>query len=1168
MYLKKIEQVGEFGGGGALGHIYNNDMKSFLLLRQPTRDDVERVFARVEKFLHQEAIDRYCKLPDKSDLPMLFNLNYMSEKNGRQPRFVYIKRAVVAKELGVPDNTLPLELFQMLRQSGRAPDIAVSLLGKDYSRLCEIITNKTRELMNFPDLKEQYKFITEKVEYDDAPMKLLEILTDFERIESNRLTLRSAFASLLAFGSEGCILHPLSLWRGMYPGSGPVPQKYLETIAHPTLLSPSKRRDLHVFEAAVASKVRKSEQASTFRVGAALLHATTARLNELDPESVFSMMNAWQAHAYSSVDDKKLVTEARSFFVSCANVLAGVSSSLVNAKADLFHEDYRIVNNFTLRKQAEGIKRSPDFDFLRASAVAEFNSDVEEGGAANKATNKEAEFRSKLGQVPNRDLSLWADLLVDYVKQVPVSRSLSVITPIHIFCDWLIAHGYGIQSPNDLDRSDIARVAESTREVTFLEYLDSRYSESSATPSRAFGQASLFMDWYQSSKNSNFRNPFHKNDRPLLPSYDGKTSKESLPVRIISVMKQVLTENDWEWAKQFDADYRNIGAQEVWCPVRAVALYLLLEIPLRTIQVRLLDSGEGDELIYEPKLRKFVRNPQALGDRRIGVFREFTSGGKRFTGLHINTNKTQALYSASNRQGYDIMWENEGVINALTFLRDWQIRYNPLKEPVHVNSLSDTTLHAPEKVAKFVKPVYFLFRDKASKRTSPHEPISHQRIEMLYLHLLAAAEERLREEGNNVSLITEWEANGKTPKRAIVTLHSLRISGITNFAEAGVPLHILTEFLAGHSTILMNLWYQKFGFATVNAVISKAASTNMTEMAAAQFQRWISDQVENSQSFEVNSEDAFTDICRSLLAAGSVDAFGSMQKHPTGLWAMDIDGICPNGRTLCHEGGPRIGTKGWTRSTPVQGGRGNCPLCRYYVTGPMFLFGQIVKINVLIYHIQERSDEIVKLRNKLDDMQSSVEQNDTSVRKIAELRSAIEVIDHEITNGLDTWVKRYEYLMKSQELLNGGGVSLTSDVKNQLITSTDNNLAEVLQQDASRFTLLEFVSQACEIIEGVDVASAKYKKAKLLDMLLVREGKGPLFFALPEDDMLKVGNRVTRFMSDLIGDEGVSSLLAGQQSLAQAGIHDFESILAQSTSGVDLQSCVDDVHLLSEREDH
>ncbi|MBF4332699.1 hypothetical protein EAY29_20925, partial [Vibrio anguillarum] len=37
----------------------------------------------------------------------------------------------------------------------------------------------------------------------------------------------------------------------------------------------------------------------------------------------------------------------------------------------------------------------------------------------------------------------------------------------------------------------------------------------------------------------------------------------------------------------------------IWSPVRAMALYLKLQLPLRTFQVRMLDSGEADTWRYE-----------------------------------------------------------------------------------------------------------------------------------------------------------------------------------------------------------------------------------------------------------------------------------------------------------------------------------------------------------------------------------------------------------------------------------------------------------------------------------------------------------------------------------------------------------------------------------------
>ncbi|MCV5604413.1 integrase family protein, partial [Escherichia coli] len=53
---------------------------------------------------------------------------------------------------------------------------------------------------------------------------------------------------------------------------------------------------------------------------------------------------------------------------------------------------------------------------------------------------------------------------------------------------------------------------------------------------------------------------------------------------------------------------------ELWSPVRAVALYLKLELPLRTYQVRMLDSGEADTWRYEHVIQggRFVLNDSPL----------------------------------------------------------------------------------------------------------------------------------------------------------------------------------------------------------------------------------------------------------------------------------------------------------------------------------------------------------------------------------------------------------------------------------------------------------------------------------------------------------------------------------------------------------------------------
>ncbi len=121
------------------------------------------------------------------------------------------------------------------------------------------------------------------------------------------------------------------------------------------------------------------------------------------------------------------------------------------------------------------------------------------------------------------------------------------------------------------------------------------------------------------------------------------------------------------------------------------------------------------------------------------------------------------------------MWENTSLIALLASLRGWQLEYNRMDGPVHVNDLSDPALHAPKEISKLVTPVWFLFRDPASKRSSEREPISPVRIERMYLELLAEVERRFTEAGEELGLITAWRGEGEArkPDKAIVTLQSL-----------------------------------------------------------------------------------------------------------------------------------------------------------------------------------------------------------------------------------------------------------------------------------------------------------------------------------------------------------------------------------------------------------
>lgn len=57
---------------------------------------------------------------------------------------------------------------------------------------------------------------------------------------------------------------------------------------------------------------------------------------------------------------------------------------------------------------------------------------------------------------------------------------------------------------------------------------------------------------------------------------------------------------DCVWrTKEVTRDNKRITLHQIWSPVKAMVIFMKLHLPLRTYQVRMLDSGEADTWRYE-----------------------------------------------------------------------------------------------------------------------------------------------------------------------------------------------------------------------------------------------------------------------------------------------------------------------------------------------------------------------------------------------------------------------------------------------------------------------------------------------------------------------------------------------------------------------------------------
>lgn len=190
---------------------------------------------------------------------------------------------------------------------------------------------------------------------------------------------------------------------------------------------------------------------------------------------------------------------------------------------------------------------------------------------------------------------------------------------------------------------------------------------------------------------------------------------------------------DCVWrTKEVTRDNKRITLHQIWSPVKAMVIFMKLHLPLRTYQVRMLDSGEADTWRYESGRWKLNdKHDFALGSEKRpfgkGIIRRIhdTMTGQYSTGLYINTNKTADQNKDELERGYIIPWQNEEVLYWLEKLRNWQEKYNPIVKPTDCTTLLTKHIgkHKSQTQLESMGEIAFLFRDASAKGEDKYKPI-------------------------------------------------------------------------------------------------------------------------------------------------------------------------------------------------------------------------------------------------------------------------------------------------------------------------------------------------------------------------------------------------------------------------------------------------------------
>lgn len=730
-------------------------------------------------------------------------------------------------------------------------------------------------------------------------------------------------------------------------------------------------------------------------------------------------------------------------------------------------------------------------------------------------------------------LADWVPPLAAYVAQRPSHSKTAVVADLNYFGKFLQSLKRAPASPLAVDRRlHINDVTLKNRDT--LMFRLSQDQRKAKYKTRVLSYLRDFFAWYpdwlhsqgRTSEAAAFTSPVSQLDRFTGDDNPGQTFRTALPSWLLKVMRKTLTEDHFafsrdldaktDWVKVFNRDENKVVRQ--WWPGTAVALLTMLELPLRSHQVRWLDSGVLDEKSLDHTTGGSSVNGHtgAVAGRRQSCLRMLhdTLRQETWCGLFVNTNKT-ATYDGRRAPGYEIPYLTPELAGHLANLRDWGLRYlPPLSKPIVYSDTGEGRRKYPKAEASKLPQVAPLFRDPSSE--DKLTPISYDKLATAYVRLLAETEKRVKQQyGIDISL-TKLNSEGRPTWK--YDMHTLRVSGITAMLESGVPLEIVSQFVAGHASLVMTLWYFKNSPGQLREAIRQAQDKAMSEgdfVGSAEFM----EQLEELSPFLLTKDGGEREY-------GGDVAYSAMKAH-SGLWTISSDGICPG--TSCATGGEQ--EESGKAHGPVPGGR-RCGLCRYWITGPAFILGQVAEANNLIYQIRRKGQELAEAKDLL------IEQTDDGQHsKSRQTRSRIEALERELTIDITEWQSRYAYAMSSSKLLDEyvavrKKLAHDKSLPAPLLTSSSEADLHITLQETHEFVLIDHVTQMVDFLPGFKNREAVQEKHLILSRVLEANNLPQFLLQLDAEQSETAANLMSSLILQYVKAQDLTSVLSGERKLA------------------------------------
>lgn len=617
----------------------------------------------------------------------------------------------------------------------------------------------------------------------------------------------------------------------------------------------------------------------------------------------------------------------------------------------------------------------------------------------------------------------------------------------------------------------------------------------------------------------------------------------------MEVSPEVIVPNDPDCIARTRTINRKVGkstkgveVHEIWSPVMAMFILTKLHLPLRSYQVRFLDSGEGDTWRYEQgQWVENTKHPFKYGSAKRpyqkGVFKRiYDSMSESYsTGLYVSTNKTADQNKDEIQRGYTIPWQHEELLYWLEKLRNWQEKYNPIDRLTKGTELKAAQLGntKSKKQLEAMGEFAFLFRAPNSML-----PLGSDTIKSPWYSLLSKLEEdvfvngQTLTKGDRLRFVKDYGDDyvGQEEKKRATEypLHSLRVSLITCYTmDTGLPLPVISKLLAGHTRLLMTIYYNKIT-PSVMAEKMKEANAALVEKGEGSLKNFLIDA-------EINQI--------RLRAAYHADQYNSIEaalanRNPIG-WEERATGLCLVGGNSvrsdelstvggCWNGGAIIkDAKSFSARVfgAVPNGPENCVRCRWHITEAAYLPALNSRFNQISYKAHQAASLAAELEGELDTLKDELfvaeEKGEPFVKhdQLQVLERRYEKQRVEADEYAKDYIATFNLINRIIQIENQRD---DDDEGQKLIAVGSADDLKVSMKFIETESELLHLALLCEDAEfhpdlhdDLRKTPAIAKRTNALSRMMARSGYQPIFLEMNEQTQLIAGNAIMRKMAML-----------------------------------------------------